>query len=337
MGLITFIIKRLSLLPLIALGLAFISFFIGRVVVEDPTRIWIGEKATEEVAKALIERYHLKDPPYVAFFYYVINLASGDWGISPRSGQAILPMILSRFPATVELTLFATFLIIIIGIPFGILSALYKDKLIDHFSRFSSLSGISSPPFLIALLLQFILYYKLGFFPSGSRLDPTIPPPPNITGLFLIDSLITGNFKTFIASLRHIFLPSLALAILNVGWIVRMTRSTILEVLEKDYIKTAKMKGLKEREFLYKHVLRNALIPTTTVLAMNFATMLSGNIVIETIFGWPGIGRFAVESVLNLDYPAIIGVSIFYAIIFVLANFFADLLYAFLDPRIKVG
>jgi peptide/nickel transport system permease protein len=336
MSLTRFLLRRLLLTPFVILGVAFISFVIGRLVVADPVRAWIGEKASEETAKIMIERYHLKDPIPVSFYYYLINLFTGDWGISPVSGQPVLPTIISHIPATIELSLFAMLLIIIIGIPLGILSAVHKEKLPDHNSRILALIGMSSPPFLIALFLQLTFYYQFRIFPSGSRLDPSITPPPTLTGLFLVDSLLAGDLMTFIISVKHIFLPALTLALLNIGTIVRLVRSTMLDVLDKDYIKTARAKGLKERVVIYKHALRNAMIPTTTVLAMQLGAMLGGSIVVETVFGWPGIGRFAVESVLNLDYPSIIGISIVFALAVVITNLIADLFYTFLDPRIKV-
>ena len=243
--------------------------------------------------------------------------------------------LLYFFPATIELATAAIIVAIAIGIPLGIISAVKKDRWPDHISRIFALMGVSMPVFWLGLILLFVLYYKLGIFPGPGRLDPGIPEPPRITGLLTIDSLITGNFEAFINVLWHLALPSFVLGYYASASIARITRTALLEVLTQDFIKAARSKGLAERIVLFRHALRNALIPTTTVIGMAYGSLLEGAILTETIFAWPGLGRYSTGAFLSVDFMAVMGSTLLIAIVYSLANLIVDILYAFLDPRIR--
>lgn len=314
-----------------------ITFIISRVIVPDPARAWAGGRASPQTIDALVARFHLHDPIYVQFYYYLNDLFHGNWGVSPGSGQPVLHNILIYMPATIELTLSALLLILIVGIPLGVLAATNRNKLVDHFARLLSLCGVASPPFLAALLLQLVFFYYLRVFPdSGGRISSFIQQPPDITGLLTVDSLIAGNLPAFADAIEHLIMPSLALAFLTLGVMSRLVRTSMLEALESDYVRTARAKGLKKRIVIYKHALKNALIQPITAMAVYVAYLLGGSMVIELIFSWPGVGRYAATAVLDFDLPSVMGTTLAFAICVVLANFVADLLYAAIDPRIRL-
>ncbi len=336
MGLLRFCLKRLALLIPVLIGVTVLTFLIARVVVPNPARAWAGLKASQATVEAIAARYHLNDPLYVQYFYYVRDLLSGDWGTSPVTGQPVLENLSAFFPATLELALVAIVIAAVLGIPLGVYAAVKQDRPADHAVRLFSLGAYCLPPFLMALVMQLVVFYWLRLLPSGGRLSPFIQAPPRITGLLILDSILTGNVQSLASSLVHIFLPASALALLTFGLITRMMRSSMLEVLRQDYVRTARAKGLSERVVVFKHALRNGLISIVTVLALLFAWMLSGAIVIEYIFNWPGIGRYAVQSILALDLPAVMGTTLVFTLVVVLVNLVADIAYAALDPRIRL-
>lgn len=337
MGLARYIARRLLLLVPVVIGVTFITFFISRVAVPNPARAWAGLKASPETVEAYAVRYHLKEPLYIQYFYYILDLLRGDWGISPINGQPVLEEIMKYFPATIELSLVSIIMAIIIGIPLGAIAAAKQDKIEDHLIRLFALGTYSVPPFLMALVLQLVVFYHLKLLPSGGRLSPLIDPPQHITGLYIIDSLLTMNWAALVSSIEHIILPALTLALMVFGVLTRLVRSSMLEILRLDYIRTARSKGLDERTVIFKHALRNALMSAVTITALIFAWMLSGAVVVEYIFNWPGIGRYAVQSILSLDLPSTMGVTILYALTVTTLNLIADITYAFLDPRVKLG
>jgi ABC-type dipeptide/oligopeptide/nickel transport system permease component len=347
-SLVKFIVKRILLSIPVLVGVVLLTFIISRVIVPDPARAWAGIKASQSYVNELNLRYHFNDPIWVQFYYYVKGYLFGDWGISPTTQQPVLPQIETFLPATIELTIAAILLIIIFGITFGVIAAIKKDKWPDHLSRLTALTGVSSPPFLGAIIILLIFFYYLRWFPNGSQLDPGLNPPSGVsfallglhvslppTHLIILDSLVTGNWVDLASALHHIALPAFALAITYFGITTRLVRSDMLRVLGEDYVRTAKSKGLSQSVVIFKHALRNALIPATTVIALNFATLLGGTVVIEDIFNWPGIGRFTVQALENLDYPSVIGTTLVFAVGVVVANLIADVLYAVFDPRIE--
>jgi peptide/nickel transport system permease protein len=318
------------------LGVTLITFLISRVIVPDPARTWAGFRATPAAVAALAARYHLNAPLYVQYFYYMGGLITGHWGVSPTSGRPVLSQISQYFPATVELAIAAIVITIIVGIPLGVVSALHHNGKYDHGIRFLYLAGFSSPPFFVALVIILVFGYVLNIFPTQGELSSNLAPPAHITGMYIVDSLLTGNWTDFVNSVWHIVMPATALALTVFGIVTRITRSSMLEVFQKDFVRASYAKGLAQRAVVYRHALRNALIPTTTVLGLLLGALLSGTIVVESIFLWPGIGYFALQSIENLDFPSIMGVTVLFTLSVVIANLLADVLYAVLDPRIKI-
>jgi peptide/nickel transport system permease protein len=335
MGLETYIVRRLISIVPVLLGVTFLTFTISHVVVKYPIRLWAGAKASPEIIAAIAAGYHLNDPLYVQYFYYMWGLFRGDWGISPVTGVPVLQQIGAFFPATIELTVVALLLSILIGIPMGVLSALWNGTKRDYPIRFFYLTGIASPSFLLALLFQLLFSSYLRLLPSAGRLTPGLEPPAHITGMYIVDSLLTGNWIVFRDSLIHVILPAAALAMLTFSIITRMTRSSMLETLSKDFVRTAKAKGLPRGMVTYRYVLRNALTSTVTVIGFAIQFLLAGAIVVETIFFWPGIGLFMTRSILALDFPSINGVTVILTIIVVFTNLLTDLAYGALDPRVS--
>lgn len=336
MGVARFIARRALLAVPVLIGATILIFIISHVIVHDPARIWAGPKASESAVEAIRARYHLNDPLYIQYYYYLLGLLIGDWGISPINYRNVLTNIETYLPATIELSIVAMLIAVILGIVFGTISAVQHDKAPDHGIRFLSLAGASSPPFLAALVFELIFFYYLGWFPSGGRLDPNLEPPRLLTGLYTVDSLLTGNWPVFQSTIVHIILPACTLALVSTGIVTRLIRSSMLEVLQSDYIRTAWSKGLEERVVIYKHALRNALLPAVTVVAFTFAYLLSGSVVVEYIFSSPGIGRYAAQSVLFLDFPSMIGTVLIFTLAVIVSNLVADVFYAALDPRIRL-
>jgi len=315
-----------------------ITFTISRVIIPDPVRAWAGPHPSAQTIAQLTSQFHIKDPIYVQFYYYLRDLLSGNWGYSPGTGQPVLYSINLYVSATVELTVTALLIIIVLGIPLGVIAATNRNKIPDHAGRLISLAGVASPPFLAALVLQFIFFYYLGVIPdSGGRISSFITPPPRVTGFLTIDSIIAGNWPALVSSIQHLILPSFALAFLTLGIMSRLVRASMLETLSSDYVRTARAKGLRRYIVVYKHALKNALIQPLTALGVYVAYLLGGTVVIESIFSWPGVGRYAANAALSFDLPAIMGTTIIFTVGVVITNLIADLLYAFIDPRIRLS
>ncbi len=316
-------------------GIIVITFIISHVIPADPIGAILGPQAPPELVEKIRREWGFDRPLHEQFIEYVINLLHGNLGKSIRTNRPVAQDLIRFFPATIELATAAMIVAIIIGIPLGIISAVKKDKWPDHISRIFALLGVSMPVFWLGLILLFVLYYQLGIFPGPGRLDPTVTPPPRITGMITIDSLLTGNIPAFVNAVWHLILPSFVLGYYASASIARITRSALLEAFTQDFIRTARAKGLTERVVLFRHALRNALIPTTTVIGMAYGSLLEGAVLTETIFAWPGLGRYATGSFLSVDFMAVMGSTLLIAIIYSLANLIVDVLYAFLDPRIR--
>jgi len=337
-GITKFVLKRLLFSVAVVLGVMSLTFLVSRVIIPDPARAWAGLHAGPQTLAALRARFHLNDPIYIQYYYYLSDLLHGDWGVSPSSGQPVLYSIMLYLPATIELAFSSLLIIIFIGIPLGVIAATHRNKIEDHLARATALSGVASPPFLAALLLQLIFFYYLKIFPdSGGRISTFVPLPPTVTGLLTVDSLIALDFPAFFSALNHLILPSFALAFITLGLMSRLVRASMLETLASDYVRTAKAKGLKRRVVIYKHALKNALIQPVTALSVYMAYLLGGSVVIELIFSWPGVGRYAAQAALQFDLPAVMGTTLAFTICVVVANLVADLLNATLDPRIRLG
>jgi len=335
-------VRRLFLLLFVLVGVTMITFFLSQVLL-DPLALYMTERTTPDQINAIIAHYRLNDPWPVRYVVYLIGLIGGDWGYSRSLSQPVLQGLATRFPATIELATAAIMWTLLAGIPFGISSALKNNKLPDHVSRLIALTGVSTPVFWLGLILQLIFFYYfrlLGFpsFPSSGRYDTVLAlqhPITPMTGLLVLDTAITGNLIMFQDVLAHLVLPSFALGFISLGVIMRIMRSSMLEVLRQDYIVLARSKGLSERVVIYRHALKNAMIPTVTVAGLAVAGLLGGAPLTETVFAWPGIGRMAVNAIGRNDAPLIMGFTLIAALILVLANLVVDILYAYLDPRIK--
>jgi peptide/nickel transport system permease protein len=331
-----FIVKRTVFLLPIIFGVTLITFLISRVIVPNPARAWAGPHATPEAVASLAARYHLTGPIYLQYIYYLFDLMTGNWGQSPTTGRPILYEVSIFFPPTLELALLAILLTIIIGIPLGVAAAIFHDRNVDHSIRLFYLTGFSSPPFFIALILLLTLGYYAKVFPTVGQLSMNLTPPTPITGMYIIDSLLTGNWTDLMDSLWHAIMPATTLALTYFGLVTRVTRASMLEVFEKDFIRASYAKGLSDATVMFKHALRNALIPTTTVLGLVLGALLSGTIVIESIFLWPGIGLYAFQAISDYDFPAIMAITLLFTLGVVLANLAADIIYAFINPRIRL-
>jgi len=335
MKLRNYILRRVSLLIPVILGVLVLVFIISYVIPADPARAWAGPKARPEQIEVLRERYHLNDPVYLQIYYYLRNLVLHfDLGVSATTGRPVLTDLKAFFPATFELAFFAFVLAIVIGIPLGVVSALRRNEPTDHFSRVVALTGVSTPLFWSALLMQFLFYYKLRWLPAFGRLSVEIN---RYTRFVLLDSVLNWNWSAFGDAATRLILPAFTLAFYTMGYLVRITRGSMLEVLESEYVVTAKAKGLPQRVVIYRHALKNAIIPPITVLGINFGWLLGGTVLLETIFSWPGMGRYAAGSIVQVDLPAMVGFTLVAATVMILSNLVVDIFYSIIDPRVRVG
>ncbi len=335
---LSFITRRLLLGILTIFGVILITFIFVRVVPSDPAAQWVGGRVTPAQVEAAREELGLDKPIYVQFGHYIKDLLKGDLGYSLMTHQPVSKELKERFPATLELVFISSIIAVLIGIPLGLISAKDKDSWIDHFSRVFSIGAVSIPTFWFALVLQLIFFMFLGLLPSGGQLSTKIKlfqTVPNITGFILVDSLITGNFAILKDFLKHLILPAMCIGVYTIGLVARMTRSALLEILSEDYIRAARSYGLPERLVLYSYALKNSLGPTITAVTLAMGYALMNTFLVESIFSWPGIGKYVADAVICLDYPAIMGVTIFAACAYVLLNLIADIIISF-DPRVKL-
>lgn len=320
---------------LVLLGVSVLTFFIAHVVPGDPVLVALGEHAREEQIVAYRRAYGLDRPVPVQYAVYMSRLTRGDLGISIRTRRPVADDLQEFLPATIELSSAAWLVALLLGIPAGILSAVFKDRTFDHLSRLGALIGASFPVFWLGLLLLGAFYYRLRWLPGPGRLDVVMSPPQLRTGLLLVDAVLAGDWEALRNALRHLVLPALTLGLFSTAVIARMTRSAMLEVLYQDYIRTARAKGLREWRVVALHALKNAMIPTLTIIGISFGSLLSGAVLTETIFAWPGLGRYATASAISLDFPAVMGVTLVVAVVYTQVNLVVDLIYARLDPRVR--
>jgi peptide/nickel transport system permease protein len=308
------------------------------VIPADPARAFAGgPKAQPETIARIRAELHLDKPLWEQYFYYLNDLIHLNLGKSFLENRPVTTALAQYFPATFELTIFAMIIAVPFGIIGGIISAIRQNKLSDHITRIIAIVGYSLPIFWLALMLQYVFAYQFPIFPLEGRLSAGMTSPTTFTGFYVLDSILSGNGATLLSSLHHLLLPAFTLGFATLAIILRMMRSSMLEVMGSDYIRTARAKGLSERTVIYKHALRNAMIPTITVTGLAFGGLLSGAVLTETIFNWPGMGRFAAHAVLGLDFNAVMGFTLVVAIIYVLANLIVDILYAVVDPRVTLG
>lgn len=330
--------QRLAFAGIALFGAILVAFLVAHLVPADPLAVVLSDTATKDpsIRAAYMKRWGLDRPLPEQFFFYLANVLHGDLGESFTTRRPVIRDLAQFLPGTIELSFAAFAVSVIFGIPLGVWAALRHNRSADHAARLISLVGAASPIFWTGLIALYIFYYILRWAPGPGQLDPHLTRPPVVTGFLLIDSLIAGRVDVFLSALGHIILPALVLGWFIMGLTARTTRSALLEVLGADYLRTARAKGLGEGRVIGLHALRNALIPVITVAGLAFASLLSGAVLTETVFAWPGIGRYAVTAATRLDYPAILGVTLLTAVIYISVNFVVDLLYGVLDPRIRV-
>jgi len=337
---ISYVVRRLVLSIVILMGVSVLTFVLTRVIPSDPAMRWVGKHASpEQVAAARVE-LGLDKPIHVQYARYLSGFFRGDWGVSIRTHRPVLKDILAYLPASLELILAGMIPALLLGIPLGTLAAAKAGSPIDHTTRFLVVLGVGMPVFWLGMILQLLFFNVLHVLPLAERLDTLVKllhPIRTITGFYLVDSLITGNFTAFVDALRHIVLPALTMAAFPLGMTVRMTRATMLGVLNEDYLRTARAVGHRESRVLIRYALRNAIGPVLTVAALTLAYALVETFLIESIFAWPGLGYYASKGISTMDYPVIMGITFLVAIVFVSVNLLVDLALAFIDPRISVN
>jgi peptide/nickel transport system permease protein len=332
---IKILVKRLISLLIVIIGVITVLFIVNELIPGNPLQALAGEQIRPEQVTVLTTYYGLDKPLYIRYLVYMGNLLRGQMGFSIMTQRPVLEDLRDYFPATLELTLVSMIAMIIFAIPLGVISAVYKGKILDQISRILTFIGVGLPVFWFGLMLQILLYGHLSWLPAGGRLASNLTPPSGPTGMYLIDALIEGNLTVFKSAAVHLILPVSTLVLGRIAVISRMTRSSLLEVLGENYVRTARSKGLSEVTVIVRHALRNAFIPILTMIGLQFGWLLQGTLVVETIFSYPGIGYYAIRAILQKDLPAILGVTVVITMMFVLVNFIVDLLYTVVDPRIR--
>ncbi|MGX6445813.1 ABC transporter permease [Neobacillus sp. K501] len=332
-----FIARRLLFLLFLLFGVALFVFILSHLVPSDPVAANLSQSAMNnpEIVAAFKEKWGLDRSLFSQLILYFQHLLTGDLGTSIRTGRPVLDDLMQFFPATFELSVVAMTIALVLGILFGIISAIFRNKPIDHVIRTVSISGVSIPSFWFALIMLNIFSSVLGITPGPGRIDARSSTPEGGTGLLLLDSLVSGDFQLFGDVAMHLILPGTVLGFFTMGLIARQTRSNLLEVMSMDYIRTARSKGLKESAIIVKHAIANSMIPVITVAGIGFCNLLGGMVLVENIFAWPGIGQYAYLSAVSLDFPAICGVSLLIAFIYVVINLLIDILYGIIDPRVR--
>lgn len=324
-------------LLLVVAGVCVITFIISHLIPGDPARLLAGDRASDEIVQHIRQQLGLDLPLWQQFIRYVEQLMHGDLGISIRTGRPVLEDLSAFFPATLELACCALLIALVVGVPLGVLSSVYKNSWLDHLVRLLALTGISTPAFWLGLGVIVLFYGKLNLLPGSGRLDDWLDPPARITGFYLIDSLLSGDIDVFFNALTHLILPATTLAFVHLGIVARQIRSAMLEQLSEDYIRTALASGLTKFTMVVRYALPNALIPSVTVLGLALGDLLYGAVLTETVFAWPGMGAYVVSSIQALDFPAVMGFAIVVSFAYVLVNLFVDLLYLWIDPRMGRG
>lgn len=338
-ALVPFLARRLLVTAGLLVGITVVTFAIVHLVPGDPVSANLSDQALDdpEAVAAFRARWGLDEPVYRQYLDYVGNLLRGDLGISQQTGRPVLDDLLTYVPATLELALPSMVLALLIGTGVGMLAALRHGRPSDQLIRVGALLGLSTPPFWLSLVVLYVFFYLLGLAPSGGRLSPAFSPPPPVTGMYTVDAVLAGDWEVAWDSAQHALLPVLVLTSIAVATLVRFVRSAMLEVLRQDFIRAAYAKGLPKRVVVRRHLLRAGMVPVITVSGLVFAALLSGTVLVENIFGWPGIGQYAYRSATALDLPAILGVSLFVGVVYTVVNLVVDLLYGLIDPRIRLS
>ncbi|GAA0951174.1 ABC transporter permease [Nonomuraea longicatena] len=333
-----FLVRRILIAILLAWGITLVTFVLTNLVPGDPVAANLGQRALGDPAIVAQWRaeHGLDKPLPEQYLMHLQGLLQGDFGTSQQSHRPVSEDLAEFVPATLELAGAAILISLVLGVAFGVVAALRRDRLPDHVLRVVSLVGISVPTFWLALVAFYVFFYRLQLTPGSGRLDPSLSAPEPITGLHTVDAALTGQWDVFASAAGHLVTPALVLALYTIGLLTRFTRSAVLEVLGQDYVRAARAKGLPGRTILFRYVLRSALVPIITVAGLAFGSLLSGTVLVEAIFAWPGIGQYAYKSATTLDLPAIMGVGLVVGVVYLVINLIVDVLYGVIDPRVRL-
>jgi peptide/nickel transport system permease protein len=333
--LLTYLGRRLLLIPVTLLGVTVIVFVLARVIPGDPAQLAAGEQATPEMVEAFRREFRLDRPLWEQYAAYLGGMLRGDLGRSMFTGRAVLDDVRAFLPATVELTAAGITIALLAGVPAGVLSALYRNRWIDQLARSLALTGVSFPVFWLAMMLQLLLAVSLDLLPLGGRFPAAAAGPPRITGFYTVDFLLRGDWAGAWLALQHLVLPAFCLAVGAIASITRITRTSVLEVLHRDYVRTGRAMGLPETLVIGKYVLKNAFIGTLTMIGVALTYMLAGSVLVESVFDWPGLGLYAFASILQLDFQPIAAFTVIVGFMVAVVNLGIDVLYGVFDPRIR--
>ncbi|MGQ9814892.1 MAG: ABC transporter permease [Candidatus Roseilinea sp.] len=339
MSLLIYLVRRAIITVPLLLLVTLLGFIITYLIPADPLAMVLSERAMSnpQIVQAYRERWGLDKLPHERYLIYLSNLLRGDLGESIVTQQSVSADIARYFPATVELAASATLIAAPLGVLLGVIAAVRRNRWVDHVARFVSLIGVCVPVFWLGLLALSLFYYRLQWMPGPGRVNPRLEMPPAVTGMLTIDSLLAGKGDVWLSAMHHLMLPAIVLGLYSMSLISRIVRSAMLETLQQDYVRTARAKGLIERVVIIRHALRNAALPTVTAIGLSFGNLMAGAVMTETVFAWPGIGRYAVESATKLDFAPIMGVTLLVAVTYIVINFVVDVSYAALDPRIRLS
>ncbi|MFB6187337.1 MAG: ABC transporter permease [Halobacteriaceae archaeon] len=336
MGYKEYLVRRaLQIIPVLV-GLSILIFTISRVLPGDPVRLALGPEATQEQVIQLKQEMGLDQPIWAQYIDWIQGVFNGQWGASLRTGNNVLYDITLRLPATFELVTVALTFAVIMAIPFGVIAGTNKDQWQDHISRILALTGVSMPRFWVGILLQILFVVFMGLLPLTGRLSDNVAPPPTVTHLYLVDSLIAGQWNTFVDAAKHIVLPAFALGLSTLAQVMRLVRSDMIDEQRKDYVLAAQAYGLPKNLIKYKYMLKNAFTSSLTIIGLAFGFLMGNAFLVEIVFAWPGMAAYGVNAILYQDFNAIVGVVLVVGLAFVTANFIVDLLYGYLDPRVRL-
>jgi len=332
---LTFVLRRLLMLVPVIIGLTVIMFAIARLLPGDPVGLAAGPNATRAEIEALSRAFGLDQPVWVQYWTYVTGLAQGDLGTSLATRRPVAADIAAYLPATLELVLAAMLIAVAVGIPLGLVTAVWRNRWPDYLSQVLAIGAISMPRFFLGLLLQLGFAMWLMWLPLGGRFPIIMIPPPPVTGFLTLDSLLAGDMEAFRTALRYLALPAIAMSLSPLATIMRMMRASTIEVMQQDYVTTARALGLSNRRIICKYVARNAVSATLTVIGLYFGWLLGGTVLVETVFDWPGLGLYATRAIVSQDMMPVIGVALVIGILFVLANLVIDLAYGLVNPKVR--
>ncbi|WP_025897166.1 ABC transporter permease [Sneathiella glossodoripedis] len=335
---VKYVAQRLLMMIVILCGVLVITFALSRILPGSPVEMMLGHRPTQEQIDLAKAELHLDKSIPIQFAYYVGDMVQGDFGKSLRTGQPVLDDVVERMTATLELTTIAVILIILIGIPIGVISAVKQNSISDHGARSFSIAGMALPVFLVGMMLQMLFYGKLAWFPLQGRMNSEVLLDyefARVTGFYLIDTLLAGEWVAFKSAAAHLVLPVLTLTLAAMAVVTRITRNTMVEALGEDFVRTAKAYGLPKNKIYFGYALRATLIPMMTVVGLTYGFMLGNSVIVEYVFDWPGLGGYVVGAIVKNDFPAVMGVTLFLSTAYLLINFIIDLLYYVADPRLR--